>query len=212
MTKRKLALLSLSGIAALALAVCLFLLLAPKKDVYNKNPDLSGKVSTLSTADRLLPVTTNDLVNNSELIMIGTVQDDGVASQYNIVGSQEIAEKMAEKGLNAWMPCTLTKISVDRVVTGKKPSGDTITLFQLGEPGGQAQVKSGDKVLLILTQDDETPGTYVAKDLENSVFYIDKNNQVRSMSDQMACAKYDDRPLSLLEKDILATEYIKSKK
>lgn len=175
---------------------------------YNMTPDLSAKVvgSKNMSVDRDDPKTTDDLVFLSQLIIIGTVLDDGKLSSYNVIGNDAIAQEIESRGISTTAACTLSQVRIDRVIAGEKPKSDTITLFQLGKPGVadiQTKVKKSEKLLLILrkTGEEDQP-QYDCMDWENSVFYIEKGNKLLSMSDQMACAKYDGLPLDKLIDDL----------
>ena len=51
---------------------------------------------------------------------------------------------------------------------------------------------------------------YYANDVENSMFYLNKNDVITSMSDELVCARYDGLSQNLLINDLQKTDYIKN--
>lgn len=184
------------------------------KVAYNEHPDLSiktvGSIKTSPLIDRIPIETIDQLTKGVQLIVIGTVLDDGTESSFNMFGNDEAAKAAKSKGINSGAACTLSKIKIEEVIVGEKPQSDTITLFQHGKPGvtdAQAKVKKSEKVLLMLTKFEE-PDTYLATSLEDSEFYVDEKNTLRSMSDIKVCARYDGLAVDVLVNDLKGTKYI----
>lgn len=199
----------------IVLLLCsLFVFLRPQSE-YNTNPNLSSKIvgSHNLQMDHKVRTSMNDYYESADLVIIGTVLDNGVDYKFNNSANDEMAKAMLAKGEDPYMDCTLSQVKIDQIIAGKKPDTDTIKLFQLGKPqvpDMQTKVKKSDKLYMILSQF-ETPGEYKAVLLESSLFYLDKNNKLTSMSDDQLCARYDGLPLQKLIDDMKATDNYKSK-
>lgn len=194
---------------AISLAVCLTLICAlsacATESRYNESPDLSKKVvgsSRLMTQDVPLD-SVAEIAGMSDLIVVGTVVGDDEVTKFNSSGNDEYAAAAAQKGIDVYLPATIATVEITRVIDGTLTE-ETVEVFQLGEPGKadmQTKLKNGDRVLLMLSE--YADGTYTETTLESSVFYLDGENELLSMSDEMICARYDDRPLSLLLEDLV---------
>lgn len=183
----------------------------PEQVEYNENPDLSSKVVgsalTSPSAVRELLTTVDDLIKNADLIIIGKVLDNGVPGEYNTFGSldKDTEDLFKERGVSTKSSCTYTQIKVMEVIGGRKPETDEIVLFQLGKPGVddiQAKVKKDEVLLMILRESTETKNLYYAHNLEDSLFYIDDNDKVLSMSHTLICARYDGLAKDILIRDL----------
>ncbi|MBE7056372.1 MAG: hypothetical protein E7388_02890 [Ruminococcaceae bacterium] len=188
----------------------------PSKSVYNTNPDLSSKIvgSNNYAFDRLPANTVDDLVDGSDLIIIGEVIDDGIEGTFNIFGDEKKAQAFKEKyGENPYWPTTTVRIKVHKIIAGEIGEKDEIQYLQLGKPNIpdlQTKVKKSQKLVMILRNSDKE-GIYYANKAERSIFYIDEENNLTSMADDMICARYDGISIKILEKDLIQTEYVKDK-
>ena len=181
-----------------------------KESRYNEAPDLSKKVvgsdNLMTTKVPLNSV--SDMAKLSDVIVTGTVVSDSEVIQFNSSGNEEYAAAAAQKGINVYLPATIATVKITKIIDGS-PADETIQVFQLGEPHKadmQTKLENGDSVLLILSEFDN--GYYQAVDLENSVFYVDDNNRLTSMGNEMMCARYDNRPVSLLLEDLAAADCV----
>lgn len=181
-----------------------------KESRYNETPDLSKKVvgSDNLMATRVPLKSVTEMAELSDIIVTGTVVSDSEVIQFNSSGNDEYAAAAAEKGINVYIPATIATVKITKMIDGNL-TDETIQVFQLGEPHTadmQTKLENGDSVLLMLSEFDN--GYYQSVDLENSVFYVDENNQLTSMGKEMMCAQYDDRPVSLLLEDLAAADCI----
>ena len=181
-----------------------------KESRYNEAPDLSKKVvgsdNLMTTKVPLKSV--SDMAKLSDVIVTGTVVSDSEVIQFNSSGNEEYAAAAAQKGINVYLPATIATVKITKIIDGS-PADETIQVFQLGEPHKadmQTKLENGDSVLLILSEFDN--GYYQAVDLENSIFYVDDNNRLTSMGNEMMCARYDNRPVSLLLEDLAAADCV----
>ena len=181
-----------------------------KESRYNEAPDLSKKVvgsdNLMTTKVPLNSV--SDMAKLSDVIVTGTVVSDSEVIQFNSSGNEEYAAAAAQKGINVYLPATIATVKITKIIDGS-PADETIQVFQLGEPHKadmQTKLENGDSVLLILSEFDN--GYYQAVDLENSIFYVDDNNRLTSMGNEMMCARYDNRPVSLLLEDLAAADCV----
>ncbi len=176
---------------------------------YNENPDLSQKIVGSkvfnNSGDSLPNETIEDIFDFTEYIIVGEVVSDGVADQFNMFGDNEVSKADLEAGIDPYIPCTITKIRVEESILGDIPEGSEISFFQLGVPesdGGQTKVKKGERLVMGLQGPNEA-GQYLSGDVENTIFYLDENNKVTSMSDELLCARYDGTSKDFLVKDLL---------
>ena len=76
-------------------------------------------------------------------------------------------------------------------------------------PDLQTKVKKSQKLVMILRNSDKE-GVYYANKAERSIFYVDENDNLTSMSDEIICARYDGISIRVLENDLMKTEYIQN--
>ena len=182
-----------------------FIISGCSKNIYNNNPDLASKVvgSKSYAADKLPVNSIDDLLKDANLIIVGEVISYGQRETFNIYGSREDAAALIKSGINPYIPSTLIKVKVIKVIEGKIDT-DEITLFELGHPDKddwQTKVKLGETLVMILKKF-EGKDTYCATNAEDSMFYLDENDKLLSMSDEKICARYDGIKLSVLTNDI----------
>ena len=184
---------------------------AREKDAYNEAPDLSQKVVGSKGgfgdfADYPSLDTEDDLVRVAEVIIVGEVIGDGEASKFNMYGDETFAKQMLEMGRDPYMNCTLTRIRVEETIYGDLAAGSEFDLFQLGIPdsdAGQTKVQKGERLVMLLRGDMDKDGTYYSANVEHTMFYLDDNDTVTSMSDELVCARYDGTSKAFLIRDLL---------
>ena len=162
---------------------------------YNLNPDLSEKVmaSKNTPMEHVINRTLSGVLGASTCVIIGKVD-------FSIVTPTEVNPLICY----AFTPYhTIASLKVLKTIAGTPPSDNTIQYGQIGSPEDpwQTQVKSGEVCVFILTYLEDM-GWYKATALEESIFYVDENNKLTSMSDQPFAAKYDGIDLSILIDDI----------
>ena len=213
MLKRKKALLiALCALLTLLVGAAAVFLLMPKKAVreeaYNRNPELSGKKLSgyLATADFRIPTDMEGLTRYANVILIGTVLEDGLTDEFDLYGEESpLSRKVQSLGYSSKFSCTYAEIKVEEILAGEAPPEDTFLLFQLGEgEEGQPKVHAGERVILILETYQET---YKCLDGATSVFYLDENDRLTSLSPLMACARYDGLSLNSFECDLQNSFY-----
>ncbi|HEX9062044.1 MAG TPA: hypothetical protein VF941_17855 [Clostridia bacterium] len=181
-----------------------------EKVVYNMNPDNSKKVvgskSFDATAFRLISKSLEDILKNTDLIFVGTVDSDGVTTQEDIPFPNEEAKEMMLKknpNMDTAYDITFTNIKIERILFGDKPASKTITLGQPGKAGNdscETKVKKGDRMLFMVRKISQDK--YGTADSENALFLIDNNSKLTSLSDNITVAKYDGLDLKVLENDL----------
>lgn len=179
-------------------------------NTYNENPDLSRKVVGSKSAfalSEMEPIKTiDDLVDDPEIeIVVGEVISDGEKQQFNMYGDEEAAQQELEMGRNPYMPCTITKVRVEESIYGDFSENSEFELFQLGVPdddGGQTKVKNGERLVMLL-RPSGIEGRYYSCNVEHTMFYLDENDMITSMSDELICARYDGTSKNFLVKDLL---------
>ena len=201
----------ISGGCILAVALIATVgLLNVNKSVYNENPDLSQKIVASKSffPDQVQVETVDDLLKSTELIIIGEVISDGEEEAFNIYGSGEAAEELAnaalKNGNNPYMPSTISKVRVLETIYGDMPENSEIEFFELGSPNildFQTKVQKGEKLIMLLRPSD-TEGMYYASNVEHSMFYLDGEDEITSMSDELICARYDGLSKEILIQDL----------
>ena len=200
---------------ALIISCTVIVYLKKPKSIYNQNPDLSTKIigSNNYVQDRIPADTVDDLVEGSDLIIIGEVLDTGVEGTFNIFGDDKKAQAFKEKyGTDPYWPTTTVRIKVHKTIAGKIGDVNEIQYLQLGKPDVpdlQTKVKKSQKLVMILRNSDKE-GVYYANKAERSIFYVDENDNLTSMSDEIICARYDGISIRVLENDLMKTEYIQN--
>lgn len=210
--RKKVLLIALCALLALLVGATAVFLMMPKEAVreeaYNKNPDLSEKkLSTyLAVVDFIIPVSMESLTHSADVVLIGTVLEDGLSGEFDLYGEDSpLSQKIQSLGYNSKFSCTYAEIKVEKILAGEAPPEDTFLLFQVGEgEQGQPKVHTGDRAVLILQQYDDA---YKYLDGANSVFYLDENDRLTSMSPFMVCAKYDGLSLNSFESDLKNSFY-----
>ena len=175
-----------------------------RPEPYNKNPDLSQKKmsSYLIMAERSIPFTLEMLTMHADVILIGEVLADDQYGSFSMYGDDPVWDKKVENlNLNVMTSCTYAEIKIERILAGDAPPEDTFALFQVGAgDAGQPKVHTGERVLLILKKFEN--GTYKCYDEASSVFYLDEQDKMLSMSSDMICARYDGLSLDTFVYDL----------
>jgi hypothetical protein len=170
---------------------------------YNLNPDTNKVIGSQHLRDfsYTLPINSiDDPVGYADLIIIGEVVSDGVVTKEEFPKVE--GDDKGETVLSNLPPVTVTKtpIKIDKIIYGKADS-EIITLIQLGDQNwGVTKVKKNSKMLLILHKGNNQYGSVC---WEDSMFKIDDNGKVMSLSNEISIAKYDGTNIALLEKDII---------
>ena len=180
-------------VLAIALAVVFWGNKPNNENRYNPNPDVSSKVvgSNNGFMTRIMPVILDDVLFNATCVIIGEVVDDGILESSLQENSGGISH-------------TIAKIRVIDTISGIAPSRDIISYRQIGRPGSdmlQTKVKKGEACVFVLQYFHDLD-QYLATSFEESVFYLDENNMLVSMSDQLFCAKYDGINILTLSEDV----------
>ena len=203
----------------------------PAGYTYNENPDLSSKVVASQYGLPMLDCDPNpsfeQITCGFDCVAVAEVLDDGTQHKFNISkivpGGFPIEidwETVQELGEDYFTPdkynfniCTYSKLKIEKVIAGKAPESNVIDLFQLGFPGkndSQTKVRKGDRIYIFLNYL-EPEGIYNSKGLENTIFYLDENDRLTSMSNIDACTRYDGLPMEALTKDLMETEDYKKR-
>jgi len=163
---------------------------------YNPNPDLSKKIvgSNNSFMSRMMPQILYDVYASSTCVIIGSVLDDSTVVP---------TELESVSGFSSKIYHTIASIRVLETVSGTAPSSDIIRYRQIGSDDYilQTKVKKGETCVFILKYFQDID-QYMATAFEESIFYLDGNNRLTSMSDQLFAAKYDGIDLRILLEDI----------
>ena len=205
----------------------------PAGYTYNENPDLSSKVVAsqygLPMLDRDPNPSFEQITYEFDCVAVAEVLDDGTQHKYDISkiepGKPSIGyidwETVQELGEDYFTPdkynygiCTYSKLKIEKVIAGKAPESDVIDLFQLGFPGkndSQTKVRKGDRIYIIMNKLFAPENLYGSNDLENTIFYLDENDRLTSMSNIDACTRYDGLPMEALTKDLMETEDYKER-
>ncbi|MCL1807374.1 MAG: hypothetical protein FWG31_06700 [Oscillospiraceae bacterium] len=206
MKKRKLALIfSFISVCILLLSITLFSQqendMYADESRYNMNPDVSGKVvgSRNGLMTRITPVILDDVLAEATCVVIGNVIDGGLAISTNIgMGS----------GYEGTIYHTITKVQVLETIVGKPPESKIINYRQLGIPDDdmwQTKVEKEKTYVFILKYFKELD-QYMATAFEESLFMVDKNNKLTSVSDRLFCAKYDGIDLGVFTEDAIISK------
>ncbi|MBR6790317.1 MAG: hypothetical protein IKM31_05560 [Oscillospiraceae bacterium] len=173
------------ALSLLVTAAVLFLLFS-RREPYNRDPDLSGKMipTGLPHTEYRIPTTIENLIYGAEVVLIATVTNDRVC----------IAEK--EPGPDP-SPILCAEMQTEKVLT-VTPSEFTFLLRQekVG-PKGEPFVRTGDRLLLILQKREDYYETSVS-----GAFILDEENRLTSLSPFMICARYDGLHLRTFERDL----------
>jgi len=170
------------------------------ESLYNPDPDVSGKVvgSRSGSASRAMPRCLDDVIFEATCVVIGKVVDDGTTT---------VTEIDAGFGITNTLHHTIAVIEVSETLVGECPAGDLIRYRQIGSAGDdrmQTKVEEGKTYIFILKYFDEID-QYMATAFEESVFYINEESKLLSMSDLIFCAKYDNINIAVLIKDLEST-------
>ncbi len=176
---------------------------------YNMSPDNSKKIVGSSKVREMMSLAKIDsvdkLANYADLIVIGTVESDGVtttAEWPKIQGEKTESVEMERDPVTV----THTKIKIEKTLFGEADS-DTITLLQLGKAGsdqGETKVKKNKKMLFILRKSQNGNETVYSSVLyEDGLFEIDSKNKITSLTNNIVEAKYDGLDKDILIKDIM---------
>ena len=198
--KKVLTILCFTGFICAALfAVVLFSLQGePPRDTdtinesrYNSNPDISGKVigSNAGLMSRVRPQILDDVFAEATCVIIGEVIEDDLVVETSLsIGS---------------VYHNIARVRVIETISGEPPTGEIIYYRQLGTPGSdtlQTKVKSGQTYVFIVKYFEEID-QYMATAFEESIFYIDSDNKLTSMSNQLFCARYDGIDIGVFRED-----------
>jgi len=171
-----------------------------KVSYYNGVPNdfVKGDLSVLSTpfGDFLEPETLEDLMIGVAGIVIGTPV--GVPETFVYSIDQAIPYPMREKAESSF-GFTVTKFSfeIEEILLGSY-SNSQINIIQTGDNSenfeyilNQRKMKPGIRYLVMLTQQDPNDGCYGPSLAEASIFYVDTNDRIYSMSEYDICTKQD---------------------
>jgi hypothetical protein len=182
------------------------------REAYNMNPDTSQKIigskSISPVFDRIIPKNLEECVQFADLIVIAKVVSPGTTKmvEFPFQKGSEMIDKSTGQPVK-YSVCS-SQLQIERVIYGKDP-GEIITLSQLGPSdsnNGETKVKNGDKMLFILRKVDSTTNKNVYSNVfaEDSMFLIDENNKLTSLSDNLTVAKYGGLKVSTHEADLKA--------
>ena len=195
---------------ALAACLCLLLIIGSGLLVYlnnslntpryNTDPDISEKIvgSRNSLASRAMPVIFDDVFAEATVVIVGTV-----------IAETEEPTELDMFSITGTIYHTIVDMDVLETIAGDPPANNTIKYRQIGRSGndfGQTKVENGITYVLILKYF-ELIDQYMATAFEESVFLVNEDNSLLSLSDQLFCARYDGIQLSVLIEDIEAIWY-----
>lgn len=178
---------------------------------YNSTPDISTKViGSKEFKESFFIIPYQDIeeaCNDADLIVIGTVTSSGETEYRELYsGEPEMHNKYRQSfpsSKSPTYPVSKNEISVDEILFGS--CDKLITLTQNGEAGtdiGETKVKKGERMLFILHKDPAGENMWSSVSLEDGLFLLRENGKVLSLTDNLKLAKYDDRSLNLIKKDI----------
>lgn len=174
----------------------------------NNQEKAVGSKMGFSVFSRIPAESIEELLKDANLVVEGTVITEGNPESRNLAFPNKVLE---DKFINRYGEDKVFKydlssyeIEVEKTLFGKCNS-ETIILNQFGSPDsdiGETKVKKGEKVLLILKEDNEKENSYFSVDLEDGLFKVLSDNKVVSLSDNKAVARYDNKDLTQLESEI----------
>jgi len=187
---------------------------------YNMHPDVSQRDALLgdrgggapTNFSRMSLVDTDGLTLFADLVVVGTVMDNGSPIVYDVSIDMPVLDEKLRKNSGAGLPLeydTVTRVKIDQLIAGEAPSSKFFNFVSLG-PAEQSPIRKGEKWLFILARE-ERDGTYCSVDFENGLFYVNKDGTLTAMSGNMICARYDGLPVSSLTDDIKKTKTVKDK-
>jgi len=180
------------------------------REAYNMNPDTSKKVVGSKILNQVMDIPIfkklDEYLNYTDLIIIGKVITPGTTKMIDFPFQEgtEVIDKKTGKPMQ--MSTSESQIEVERIIYGKNP-GKIITLSQLGPAGsdnGETKVRNGDRMLFLLRQGRQNKNLYYSAAAEDTMFIIDEDDRLTSLSDNITVAKYDGLKLSTLEADLKA--------
>lgn len=190
------------------------------RETYNEHPDLSAKVVGSTDFKQQFLIFqyqgVQDACLDADLVVIGTVRTEGETVIRDFYTGEPVMKAKHQKAFdtNAAQTYEVSKSSVDVEEVLYGSCGKSIILTQNGAAGsdaGETKVKKGDRMLFILHKDPAGSDMWSSVSWEDGLFLLNDNGKVLSLTDNLSLAKYDERPVGLLKKDVrLALEYKKN--